>query len=185
MKKRTKILVALLAVVILALWAFPTILYIVNTTDTIKNTDEEIEAFIEASQGAEVTAIVKTGEKENLKIVLHEREDLGLCVAAFERKFSGRRLAFLGVDILDEADLTMSSGPVREGRSGAEYTLAILGDNRSGGVGSYVIRSHPHVARDNLESDYIIDFYTIEGEEGIASYDMFEYAPDGTLLYPN
>ena len=184
MKKKTKIIVALLAVVILALWSFPTILYIVNTADTIKNTEEEIEAFIEASQGNEVTAIVKTAESENLKIVIHEREDLGLCVAVFERKMFGR-LEYLGVDTLEASNLTMARSLVREGRNGAEYTLAILGDNRSGGVGSYVIKSHPHVTRDNLESDFIIDFYTIEGEEGIASYDMLEYAPDGTLLHQN
>ena len=185
MKKRTKVIVALLAVVILALWAFPTILYNVNTRDTIKNTDEEIEAFIEAYQGAEVTAIVKTGEKENLKIVLHEREDLGLCIATFERKASGRRLAYLGTDTLEEGKLFSNRAPVREGRSGLEYTLAVVGDNRNGRIGSYVIKSQPHVTRDHLESDFIIDFYTIEGEESIASYDMLQYAPDGTLVHPS
>ena len=183
MKKKTKVIVALLAVVILALWAFPTILYVVNTRDTIKNTDEEIEAFIEAYQGAEVTAIVKTAESDDTKVVIHEREDLGMCVAFFEKKLSGKRLHYLGMNMLADSGLHIS-WDVRE--NGKEGHVVVYGDNRSGSVGAYVSEEFPWVARENLESDFIIDIYPLDPSEETFPIDnlLYQYTPDGEQFHP-
>lgn len=182
-KRKIVVLVIALAVIVLALWALTVIRDTAFAKDTCANIDEEIEAFIEASQGNEVTAIVKTAESDDTKVVIHEREDLGMCVAFFEKKLSGKRLHYLGMNMLADSGLHIS-WDVRE--NGKEGHVVVYGDNRSGSVGAYVSEEFPWVARENLESDFIIDIYPLDPSEETFPIDnlLYQYTPDGEQFHP-
>ena len=148
---------------------------------TCGDTDADMQAFLEESQGPGIE-LWKTAENGRVKAVLYEREDLGGCLAIFERQMFGVRWKYDGMDTLRE-DRLQAEGSWNEGgfmrRSQCE--VVICGDNRTGEVGSYLLADAEGVARDELEADYILDIYILDGTAGLPK-NLKQYAPDGSEL---
>ena len=130
---------------------------------TCGDSAEEMITFLEEFQMAEVNELLKVKEYGRVKAAIYEREDIGLCIATFERKLFGLRWKYDGMNTLCENGIQVHGGWLRTANDGSKCTLVICGDNRDGSVGSYVMTEYIQVARDNLEADFIIDIYILDG----------------------
>ena len=56
-----------------------------------------------------------------------------------------------------------------------------MGDNRTGAVDSYTVTDADGVGRSDLEADYILDVYVLDGAEQLPQT-LVQYGPDGSVL---
>jgi len=150
---------------------------------TCGDSDEELFAFLESFQMAKVNELHKVKEHGRVKAVIYDREDIGLCVATFERELFGLRWKYSGMNALRENGVQAHGGWHNVGIRGSVCDVTICGDNRDGSVGSYVMTDCSTVARDNLESDYIIDIYILDGVEEFPKA-LQQRTPDGAIFVP-
>ena len=181
MKK--KLSIGIIGVLILViLFSIPT-LRSAYSFDTCGDSDEELFTFLETFQMAKVNELLKVKEYGRVKAVIYDREDIGLCVATFDRKLFGLRWKYDGMNTLRENGVQSHGGWHRVGDNGSRCAITICGDNRDGSVGSYVMTDYNKVARDNLESDYIIDIYILDGIENLPEA-LQQRTPDGAIFVP-
>lgn len=76
----------------------------------------------------------------------------------FERQLFGLRLRHVGMNSWEEGKLYRSGS-----WGGGQCDVEIYGDNRDGRVKSYTMANAPEVSREDLESDYILDIYILDG----------------------
>lgn len=79
-------------------------------------------------------------------------------VIFFERQLFGLRLRHVGMNSWKEGEL-YRSGSWSRGRC----DMAVYGDNRNGRAAGYYMADAPEVRREDLESDYILDLYILDG----------------------
>jgi hypothetical protein len=151
--------------------------------DTCGDSDEELFTFLETFQMAKVNDVLKVEEQGRVKAVIYDREDIGLCIATFDRKLFGLRWKYDGMDTLRENGVQSEGSWHNTGIKGSKCDIVICGDNRNGGVGSYVMTDYIQAARDRLESDFIIDIYIADGVSELPR-GLQQYTPDGSIFVP-
>ena len=57
----------------------------------------------------------------------------------------------------------------------------VYGDNRTGAVDSYTVTDADGVGRSDLEADYILDVYVLDGAEQLPRT-LVQYGSDGSVL---
>lgn len=149
---------------------------------TCGDSEAELQAFLEQQQRSEVV-LQKVNERNRVKAVIYEREDLGTCIAIFERRLLGARWKYTGMDMLVENGLQKEGSWHSVGMNDSKCEVVVCGDNRGGDIGSYVLRDAEEVARSGLEADYIIDIYILDGISELPD-DFRQYAPDGSVFEP-
>lgn len=148
--------------------------------DTCGGSDSALETYLEEFYHAEVT-LLKVSQEGRVKAALYEREDLGLCTAIFQRRLLGLRWAYDGMNIAPETGLALT-GSWNAGTFGFTTCEAVVfGDNRSGAVDAYTVTDAESVGRTDLEADYILDVYVLDGAEQLP-LDLVQYGPDGSVL---
>ena len=131
--------------------------------NTCGGSDEALERYLEESQEREVT-ILKTAQEGRVKAVLYEREDLGGCVAVFQKRLFGLRWAYDGMNGFSDDGLHLTGTWNEGGFGGPKCEIAVYGDNRDGAVVAYAVTDAGEtVAREGLEEDYILDIYILDG----------------------
>lgn len=80
-------------------------------------------------------------------------------VIFFERQLFGLRLRHVGMNGWEEGKLYRSGS----WSSGGRCDAAVYGDNRNGKVTGYYMADTPEIRREDLESDYILDLYILDG----------------------
>ena len=172
-----------LGVMILFLYAAAVIRPAFEGIRTCGDSDESLEAFLEKFQQREVE-LLKVAETGHVKAVFYEREDLGTCIAFFDRRLFGLRWYYDGMDTLVDGGLQMEGSWRERGILGSQCEIVICGDNRSGAIGSYVLQDEPSIAREGLEADFILDIYILDGTEHRDLVRMRsslqQFAPDGS-----
>ncbi len=127
--------------------------------------------------------ILKVKQEGRIKAVIYEREDIGTCIAVFERRLLGLRWFYTGMNTLKEVGLqTTYDWQLRGSWKGTKCNLVVCGDNRSGIVASYQFGDREEVSRSDLEADWIIDIYNLDGIEKISKHRLMQYRSDGTLF---
>lgn len=122
-------------------------------------------------------ALIKTAETGRIKAAIFQRDDIGTCIAMFERKLFGLRWSYDGMDHLRDEGLNVNGAWSADGKC----YVVVSGDNRSGLVGSYLFPDEEGLARETLETDYIIDIYVLDGIDHFPDRTTFQqFAPDGT-----
>lgn len=177
--KKRKIIWKLLFVAIVVL-VFEYVLYgYAFHINTCGNSVEEIHTFLERNENS--VEILKINEKDRIKAVIYEREDIGTCYAVFEKKLLGLRLAYDGMDAVVDEGLQSGGSWKAKGMHDSKCDVIICGDNRDGKIASYVLADVPEVARENLEKDYILDIYILDGIEYLPG-NLLQYTVDGILF---
>ncbi|WP_458406727.1 hypothetical protein [Anaerotignum sp.] len=177
--KKSRIFLKLLAVLVtvLILWTF---LYgYAFGVRTCGNSEAEIHAFLERNENE--VEILKISEKDRIKAVIYEREDIGTCYAVFEKKLFGLRLEHDGMNGLVDEGLQVGGGWHSSGLKGSKCDVIVCGDNRDGRIDSYELYGVPEVARSGLEADYILDIYILDGIDHLPER-LLQYTADGALL---
>ena len=132
-------------------------------TGTCGGSDEALERYLEKSQDRAVT-VLKPAQEGRVKAVLYEREDLGGCIAVFQRRLFGLRWAYDGMNGFSDDGLHLTGSWNEGGFGGSKCEITVYGDNRDGEVDAYAVTDAGEtVARENLESDYILDIYILDG----------------------
>lgn len=109
-------------------------------------------------------AVRKTAREGRVQAILYEEyrdSDTDYhyrYVILFERKLFGLRLRHVGMNDWEEGNL-YSTWRWNDGRC----ETAVYGDNRSGRAAGYYMADASEVRRENLESDYILDIYILDG----------------------
>lgn len=168
-----------IGLVLAALWLGGTVraAFAVNTCG---GSQADLEVYLEEFHHTEVT-LLKVSQEGRVKAVLYEREDLGLCTAIFQRRLLGLRWAYDGMNIAPETGLALT-GSWNEGTFGfTNCETVVFGDNRSGSVDAYAVTDAEGVGRTDLEADYILDVYVLDGAEQLPR-DLVQYGPDGSVL---
>lgn len=147
--------------------------------DTCGNSEEEISTFLEERQQHNVS-LKKISKNGRIMAVIYDREDLGTCVAVFEKKLFGLRYKYEGMDGIVEKGL-QSNGSWNEGYLKSKCDIVICGDNRDGSIDSYIMEQVPDVARNDLEADYILDIYILDGIDFLPNR-LTQYTRNGDLL---
>ena len=131
--------------------------------NTCGGSDEALEAYLEESQAREVT-LLKTAQEGRVKAVLYEREDLGGCIALFQKHLFGLRWSYDGMNGFSDDGLHLTGSWNEGGFGGSKCEITVYGDNRGGEVNAYAVTDAGEtVAREDLESDYILDIYILDG----------------------
>ena len=146
---------------------------------TCGNSEAEISAFLEETQRSNVS-LHKTVQKDRVMAVIYDREDLGTCVAVFEKKLFGLRYKYEGMDGIVDNGL-QANGSWNEGYLKSKCDIVICGDNRNGTIESYVMEQVPDVARNDIEADYILDIYILDGIDFLPDR-LMQYTGNGDLL---
>ena len=147
---------------------------------TCSNKETEIQTFLEEWNGQKIE-ILKISEKDRIKAVIYERKDLGICYSVFEKNLFGLRLEHNGMDILVDEGLQTSGHWQEKGVNDSKCDVIICGDNRDGKIASYMLADVPEAARENLEKDYILDIYILNGIEYLPG-NLLQYTTEGTLF---
>lgn len=148
--------------------------------NTCGGSDSDLEGYLKEFHHTEVT-LLKVSQEGRVKAALYEREDLGLCTAIFQRRLLGLRWAYDGMNIAPETGLALT-GSWNEGTFGLTKCEAVVfGDNRSGAVDAYTVTDAESVGRTDLEADYVLDVYVLDGAEQLPQ-DLVQYGPDGSVL---
>ena len=145
---------------------------------TCGGSQEALETYLLESQGQGATVL----REGRVQAVLYEREDLGLCTAVFEQRLFGLRWAYDGMESAPETGLGITGSWQAGGfLRGTRCEAVVYGDNRSGDVDSYTVTDADGVGRSDLEADYILDVYVLDGAEQL-SRTLVQYGPDGSVL---
>lgn len=132
--------------------------------------EEDMTRYVEQMvRGKEIydlkIAVRKTAREGRMQAILYEeyRDSdpdwrYGY-VIFFERQLFGLRLRHVGMNGWEEGELYRSGS----WNSGGRCDAAVYGDNRNGRVTGYYMTDAPEVCRENLESDYILDLYILDG----------------------
>ena len=101
--------------------------------------------------------------KDFAGFVIHDRY-----VIFFERRLFGLRWAKRSEGLFPPEGLALS-GTWNSWNSdlSSRCAAAVYGDNRTGTVEGYASGDAPEVHRANLEADYILDLYTLDGIEAL------------------
>lgn len=152
---------------------------------TCGDSDEDLKTFLEQFQQREVE-LLKVAETGRVKAVFYDREDLGTCMALFDRRLFGLRWYYDGMDTLADSGLQMEGSWRERGILGSKCEIVICGDNRSGAIGSYVLQDEPSIAREELEADFILDIYILDGtghrDLVRMRSSLQQFAPDGSVF---
>ena len=148
-------------------------------SDTCGNSEEEISAFLEEKHQENVS-LYKISKNDRIMAVIYDREDLGTCVAVFEKKLFGLRYKYEGMDGIVDNGL-QANGSWNEGYLKSKCDIVICGDNRNGTIESYVMDQVPDVARNDIEADYILDIYILDGIDFLPVR-LMQYTGNGDLL---
>ena len=178
-----KILVGIISIVVLVILCSIPSLRSAYAFGTCGDSEKELITFLEEFQMTKVNEILKVKEQGRVKAVIYDREDIGLCVATFDRKLLGLRWKYDSMNTLRENGVQSHGGWHRVGDNGSRCAITIFGDNRDGSVASYVMTDYTEIARDNLESDYIIDIYILDGIEKLPRA-LQQRTPDKTIFVP-
>ena len=110
-------------------------------------------------------AVRKTARKGRMQAILYEEYrdsdpdwQYGY-VIFFERQLFGLRLRHVGMNSWKEGELYRSGS----WHIGGRCDMAVYGDNRNGRAAGYYMADAPGVRREDLESDYILDLYILDG----------------------
>ena len=147
--------------------------------DTCGNSDEEITTFLK-ERHQENVSLYKISKKDRIMAVIYDRDDLGTSVAVFEKKLFGLRYKYEGMDVLVERGL-QSNGSWNTGYLKSKCEIVICGDNRDGLIESYIMEQVPNIARNDLETDYILDIYILDGIDFLPDR-LTQYTRNGDLL---
>ena len=135
--------------------------------NTCGGSQEDLAAYLLESQGQGAT-VLKTAREARVQAVLYEREDLGLGTAVFEQRLCGLRRAYDGMESAPETGLGMTGSWQAGGfLRGTRCEAVVYGDNRTGAVDSYTVTDADGVGRSDLEADYILDLYILDGVESL------------------
>lgn len=149
--------------------------------NTCGGSQKDLAAYLLESQGQGAT-VLKTAREGRVQAVLYEREDLGLCTAVFEQRLFGLRWAYDGMESAPETGLGMTGSWQAGGfLRGTQCEAVVYGDNRTGAVDSYTVTDADGVGRSDLEADYILDVYVLDGAEQLPRI-LVQYGPDGSVL---
>ena len=148
-------------------------------SDTCGNSEEEISAFLEEKHQENVS-LYKISKNDRIMAVIYDREDLGTCVAVFEKKLFGLRYKYEGMDGIVDNGL-QANGSWNEGYLKSKCDIVICGDNRNGTIKSYVMEQVPDVARNDIEADFILDIYILDGID-ILPDRLTQYTRNGDLF---
>ena len=146
--------------------------------NTCGSSEEDLAEFILDYQQNNA-AILKTAENGRIKAAIFQRDDIGTCIAMFERKLFGLRWSYDGMDMLRDPE----DGLGVNGAWSADDKcyVVVSGDNRGGLVATYRFPDEDGLARDNLEADYIIDIYVLDGIDHFPERTTFQqFTSDGT-----
>ena len=147
--------------------------------DTCGNSEEEISTFLEERQQHNVS-LKKISKNDRIMAVIYDREDLGTCVAVFEKKLFGLRYKYDGMDGIVDNGL-QANGSWNEGYLKSKCDIVICGDNRNGTIKSYVMEQVPDVARNDIEADFILDIYILDGIDFLPDR-LTQYTRNGDLF---
>ena len=129
--------------------------------------DEEMQMYLNPRMAPEATGLLKVEQNGRIKAAIYEHKSMGLMITVFERRLFGLRWKQVGMDGLDNTGLHSTGA----WSSGGNCHVVIYGDNRDGLVYGYTLTDCPEVARDGLESDFILDIYILDFK-GIDAYPM-------------
>ena len=129
--------------------------------------DEELLMYLKPLMAPEATGLLKVEQNGRIKAAIYEHKSLGLAITVFERRLFGLRWKQHGMDGLGDPGLHNTGA----WRSGGNCHVIIYGDNRDGLVRGYTLSDCPEVARDGLESDFVLDIYILDFR-GIDAYPM-------------
>lgn len=151
---------------------------------TCGGNEEAVKAFLEEKDGQQVV-LLKTAVEGRIEAVLYERTQFGdRNIAVFQRRLFGLRLEYVGMNLFGENDGLHLAGRWQAGYAGgARCDIEIYGDNRGGEVGAYVMADAPEVCRENLEQDYILDIYILDGINDLPDL-LQQFDPTGQPIEP-
>lgn len=120
--------------------------------------------FDRARYGREITVLKTAREGRAWAMLYEEGTTRDRYLMTFESRLFGLRLRQTGMNTFSEAGRLYQSGSWQTGTLlGSECVVEIYGDNRGGQIESYVLADAPQAARENLEADYILDLYILDG----------------------
>ena len=111
-------------------------------------------------------AVRKTAREGQIQAVMYEElrsSDPGYrygYVVFFERQLFGLRLRQVGMGSWEQGELYRSGS-----WGGGRCEVEIYGDNRNGRLSGYAMADAPEVCQENLEADYILDLYILDGKD--------------------
>lgn len=153
-------------VLVLIIFAVPYV-YISHSAGTCGPSDEDMIRFMSERMGDRGFTVLKTAQEGRIKAVLYEadwsEDTTKLCIMEFERRLFGMRWQYLGMNTVADGELGKTGGWNSNGRC----EVVVYGDNSGGAVSGYRFLDAPEVCRDNLESDYILDIYILDGIESL------------------
>jgi len=153
--------------------------------DTIWNSDQSLQEYLERDRYPDWDiTILKTARKDYVMSVIYQRDDQ-LCAAFFKETLFGLRWKYDGMTMLnpsEEAPLSMC-GRWSRTKDGSRCDVEIVGDNRKGLVGAYEVEGHETMSREELESDFILDIYIMDGIDELPLHDeLIQYTPEGQVM---
>ena len=148
--------------------------------ETCGDSNESLHMFLQEQIQGDVE-LLKVKETDRVKAAIYDRDDLGTCIAIFERKLFGLRWEYTGMDQLVENGLQCEVSWLRAGVNNSKCEVVICGDNRGGDIASYALKDAEGVARSGLEANYIIDIYILDGIN-VFPDDFWQYRPDGSVF---
>ena len=113
----------------------------------------------------EITVLKTAREGRAWAMLYEEGTTRDRYLMTFESRLFGLRLRQMGMNTFSEAGRLYQSGSWQTGGTllGSKCVVEIYGDNRGGQIESYVLPEAPQAARENLEADYILDLYILDG----------------------
>ena len=124
--------------------------------------------FDRARYGREITVLKTAREGRAWAMLYEEGATRDRYLMTFESRLFGLRLRQMGMNTFSEAGRLYQSGSWQTGTLlGSKCVVEIYGDNRGGQIESYVLADAPQAARENLEADYILDLYILDGVESL------------------
>ena len=119
----------------------------------------------------EITVLKTAREGRAWAMLYEEGTTRDRYLMTFESRLFGLRLRQMGMNTFSEAGRLYQSGSwqreSRPGTPGSRCVVEVYGDNRGGRIESYVLADAPQAARENLEADYILDLYILDGVESL------------------
>ena len=127
--------------------------------------------FDRARYGREITVLKTAREGRAWAMLYEEGTTRDRYLMTFESRLFGLRLRQTGMNTFSEVGRLYRSGSwqreSRPGTPGSRCVMEVYGDNRGGQIESYVLADAPQAARENLEADYILDLYILDGVESL------------------
>ena len=129
--------------------------------------EEAMLQYVEGrgSDAGREVQVLKVAREGRVQGMLYEEYRGGALVdrylILFERQLFGLRLRQVGMNTFGPEGLCLGgswhAGPPRR------CAVEVYGDNRGGGVAGYSVADAPEVHREDLEADYILDIYILDG----------------------